>query len=130
MSITYEMMKKLQAVKFRFKEFENLDEKCYIGERYFYKNNEYTIGGISDETPVTEFDIEVLKNGTWLPTTDELMLWLQTKNISLSIKYSADDMYFYSEAVTKDGNVINASGADLQMCIYKAVYKIARCLNG
>ncbi len=58
------------------------------------------------------------------------MMWLQSKEIDVTVKYSVDDTYFYGEAKTKDGAVINGSGPDLKMCIYKLALKTARLTAG
>ena len=131
MSITYEMMKELCKVGFCFENFEKAfqDPICCIGETFYYNGKEYFIGDY-DCSAISENDIEVIKNGTWLPNTDELMMWLQSKEIDVTIKYSDDDTYFYGEAKTKDGAVINGSGPDLEMCIYKLVLKTARLTAG
>lgn len=130
MHITYEMMKTLRDAGFYFENFEKglKDPLCCIGEMFYYNGREYKIG-VTDDSTITESHIEVIKNGTWLPDTDELMMWLQSKEVDVVIRYSDEDMYFYGEAKTKGGAVINGSGPDLKICIYKLALKTAKSMR-
>ena len=127
MSITKEMMEKLLSVGFRFEEFEgHLDGP---GTVFFYNGVEHTLGGAWDGSPVSEEDKKIAREGLWLPDTDHLMLWLERSDVSVDISYSSDDGYFHGTAKTKDGETFEGGGPDLQMCLYKLVFKVCRYFN-
>ena len=127
MSITKQMMDKLLSVGFMFEEFEeNLDGP---GNVFFYNGTEHTIGGAWDGSPVSEEDKKIASEGLWLPDTDHLMLWLERSDVSVDISYSSDEGYFHGTAKTEDGEAFEGGGPDLQMCLYKLVFKVCRHFN-
>ena len=121
------MMKKLMSVGFRFEEFEGHLESP--GEVFFYNGVEHTIGGAWYCSPISEKDKIIAREGLWLPDTDHLMLWLEWHDISVNISYSSKDRYFHGEAKTEDGETFEGGGPDLQMCLYKLVFKVCRHFN-
>ena len=127
MSITKQMMDKLLSVGFRFEEFEeNLDGP---GNVFFYNGTEHTLGGAWDGSPVSEEDKKIAREGFWLPDTDHLMLWLEWRDVSVDISDSSDDGYFHGTAKTEDGEAFEGGGPDIQMCLYKLVFKVCRHFN-
>lgn len=127
MSITKQMMDKLLSVGIRFEEFEeNLDGP---GNVFFYNGVEHTLGGAWNGSPVREEDKKIAREGLWLPDTDHLMLWLERRDVSVDISYSSDEGYFHGTAKTEDGEAFEGGGPDLQMCLYKLVFKVCRHFN-
>ena len=127
MSITKQMMDKLLSVGFRFEEFEeHLDSP---GNVFFYNGTQHTLGGAWDGSPVREEDQKIAREGLWLPDTDHLMLWLERRDVSVDISYSSDEGYFHGTAKTEDGETFEGGGPDLQMCLYKLVFKVCRHFN-
>lgn len=124
MSITKEMMEKLRSVGFKFEELES--NLGHSGEVFYYNGVEHTIGGAWDGSEISEKDKIIARDGLWLPNTDHLMFWLEWRNVSVKISYNSEDRYFYGEAVTEDGNIFTGGGPDLQMCLYKLVFKVSR----
>ena len=127
MSITIEMMDKLLSVGFGFEEIEGPLESP--GNVFFYNGVEHTLGGAWDGSPVSEEDKKIAREGLWLPDTDHLMLWLERRDVSVDISYSSDEGYFHGTAKTKDGEAFEGGGPDLQMCLYKLVFKVCRHFN-
>ena len=124
MSITKEMMEKLLSVGFRFEEFEGHLESP--GEVFFYNGVEHTIGVAWDGSPISEKDKIIAREGLWLPDTNQLMLWLEWHDISVNISYSSEDRYYHGTAKTEDSETFEGGGPDLQMCLYKLVFKVSR----
>ncbi len=125
--MTKEMMEELISVGFRFEEFEgHLDSP---GNVFFYDGVEHTIGGAWDGSPISEYDKIIARDGLWLPDTDHLMLWLRWRNVSVNISCSTEDRYFHGEATMENGVKFTGGGPDLQMCLYKLVFKLCRHLN-
>lgn len=121
------MMDKLLSVGFRFEEFEeHLDSPENV---FFYNGTEHTLGGAWDGSPVSEENKKIAREGLWLPDTDHLMLWLEWRDVSVDISYSSDDGYFHGTSKTKDGEAFEGGGPDLQMCLYKLVFKVCRHFN-
>ena len=127
MSITKEMMDKLLSVGFGFEELEGHLESP--GNVFFYNGVEHTLGGAWDGSPVREEDQKIAREGLWLPDTDHLMLWLERRDVSVDISYSSDEGYFHGTAKTEDGETFEGGGPDLQMCLYKLVFKVCRHFN-
>ena len=127
MSITKEMMDKLLSVGFGFEELEGHLESP--GNVFFYNGTEHTLGGAWDGSPVSEENKKIAREGFWLPDTDHLMLWLERRAVSVDISYSSDEGYFHGTAKTEDGETFEGGGPDLQMCLYKLVFKVCRHFN-
>ncbi len=123
--LTVEMMDNLRKSGFAFPEMEK--ELCNLGNVFYYEGTEHIIGGKCDGTPSSEQDIRIAKEGKWLPTADQLVLWLQWKvDKDITIKYNSEKMYFYSEIQDADGNTYTGSGPDLLCSLYKLILKICR----
>ncbi len=118
------MMEKLLSVGFRFEDSEGHLESP--GNVFFYNGVEHTIGGSWDGSPISEKDKIIARDGLWLPDTDQLMLWLEWHDISVNISYSSEDRYYHGTAKTEDGETFKGGGPDLQMCLYKLVFKVCR----
>ena len=127
MSITKQMMDKLLSVGFGFEELEGHLESP--GNVFFYNGVEHTLGGAWDGSPVSEENKKIAREGFWLPDTDHLMLWLERRDVSVDISYSSDEGYFHGTAKTEDGEAFEGGGPDLQMCLYKLVFKVCRHFN-
>jgi hypothetical protein len=119
------MIDNLRKYGFSFPEIER--ELCNPGNVFFFEGEEYIIGGKCDGTPSSEQDERVAGEGKWLPTTDQLLLWLQWKvDNDITIKYDSAEMYFYSEIQDPDGNTYTGSGPDLLCSLYKLILKILK----
>lgn len=121
------MMDKLLSVGFGFEELEGHLESP--GNVFFYNGTEHTLGGAWDGSPVSEENKKIAREGFWLPDTDHLMLWLERRDVSVDISYSSDEGYFHGTAKTEDVETFEGGGPDLQMCIYKLVFKVCRHFN-
>lgn len=123
--LTVEMIDELRKYGFSFPEIER--ELCNQGNVFFFEGEEYVIGGKCNGTPLSEQDKRASLEGKWLPTTDQLVLWLQWKiNKDVTIKYDSEKMYFYSEIADADGSVQIGSGPDLLCSLYKLILKILK----
>ena len=125
MNLTIEMVTKLQSVGF---EFEQLEHRCSPGKVYYYDNNVYTIGGVWDGTPCSEFEQIIAHNGVWLPEEGDLIRWLELTDHDIEIKYTKS--YYNGKAVDTLGNVFEGGGGDLLCCLYKLIYKICKKSKG
>lgn len=121
--MTKQMLEKLESVGFSMDWY-----KPYVKGpgSVFYFDNEYTIGGRWDGSPISEKDQEIAEKGIWLPQIHHLLMWLDYNEISFKIEFSAENRYFYGTAIDKNGTVFNGSGPDFEMCLYKLIFKISR----
>lgn len=123
--LTVEMIDNLRKYGFSFPKIER--ELCNSGNVFFFEGEEYIIGGKCDGTPSSEQDERVAGEGKWLPTTDQLLLWLQWKvDKDITIKYDSAEMYFYSEMQDANGITYTGSGPDLLCSLYKLILKILK----
>ena len=124
MNLTIDMVTNLKKYGFSFEQFEH---ECSPGLAYYFNNCEYIIGGKCDESPCRDEDQHISQKGIWLPDEAHLMLWLQWKqNCDVTIKYIAEERYFYGKCITSDAVEINGNGPDLLCCLYKLVLKICK----
>lgn len=123
--LTVEMIDNLRKYGFSFPEIER--ELCNPGNVFFFEGEEYVIGGKCNGTPLSEQDKIASLEGKWLPTTDQLLLWLQWKlDKDITVKYHSAEKYFYSEIQDSDGNTYTGSGPDLLCSLYKLILKILK----
>ena len=123
MAITKEMLEKLRSVGWSFGEYE---KTVGLGQVFHYQGVEHTIGGSWDASSLSEEDQTIIREGIWLPNTDDLMYWLWCEGVSVKISCTAGDGYFHSEGILSTGECLTGGGPDLQMCLYKLVFKVAR----
>ena len=125
MNLTYNMMEKLRAVGFEFKQLEHM---CSPGMTFFHDGCEYTVGGAWDGSECTAIAQKIAREGMWLPDEGDLARWLELTDHKMEIRY--EDFYYYGKATDSFGNAFEGSGPDLLCCLYKMIYKICRKANG
>lgn len=125
MTLTLDMMLNLKKHGFTFEQFEH---DCNVGMSFFLDHCEQVIGGKCDgTTQYSKNDLTLSQKGQWLPDESHLMLWLQwQQNFNITIRYIANEQYFYAIAQNTKDETFQGSGPDLLCCLYKLVLKICK----
>ena len=123
--LTLEMVEKLRSVGFSFPQFE----QCDIGKTYFFNGKEYTVGGFWGKNTYYEYEQMIAQKGVWLPDANDLFEWLKLTGHSVTVNYKSDERYYYGEAENGTGQFFKGSGADIECCLYKLIFKICRDSN-
>ncbi|MBE6585212.1 MAG: hypothetical protein E7645_01650 [Ruminococcaceae bacterium] len=124
MAITKEMLEKLRNYNFSFGEYEKYTDGP--GNVYYYEGMAHTIGGAWDGSPLSKADRKIIEEGIWLPSTEDLMIWLQKEKVSITISYDAKQGCFCGECVTETNEHFDDVGSNMQTCLYNLVFKVAR----
>lgn len=94
--------------------------------RFFYKDDEYLIGGNSLDD-FSETDRLVAKNGCWLPDESQLLKWLQNCDFDVTVQWNAATSYFSVFASAEDkGTQFTGGGITLVDALAKIIYKICK----
>ena len=86
MNININQAEELYKLGFTFKHYQ---ENIHKGMVFYYNNNELIIGGNSQED-LSDSDLEVVRNGIWLPSSWHLFEWLRNNDFAFYIKYEGD----------------------------------------
>lgn len=89
MSINIYEATKLYELGFTYKHYQNNIEKGMV---FFYNDSEWVLGG-DTESDLSESDIKIIANGTWIPSDSHLIEWLQDNDFSF---YILNDDGFYA----------------------------------
>lgn len=90
------LAKELYEMGFSFYYLQNNPQK---GMAYYYNEREWIIGGDIEEN-FTVNETTVIQNGIWLPSTDELIDWLQNNKFIFNIYYpTIENMGIYVNCI-------------------------------
>jgi len=85
MNINISRAKKLYDKGFTYRFYQ---DNPHVGMVFYYNGNERILRG-DDNGELTENDLEIVKNGIWLPSSIHLMYWLMENEFSFEIIHNS-----------------------------------------
>lgn len=89
MSINILEARKLYELGFTYRHYQNNPEK---GMMFYHNDSEWILGG-DTEADLSESDIKIIAEGTWIPSDFHLIEWLKDNDFSF---YILNDDGFYA----------------------------------
>lgn len=103
-------------------------DRVYPQDIYEYKNTTWVIGGrIVPETTLL-CEEEVYSQGIWVPSTDDLITWLEDTNCKFIISY--DNSIYRIEVVTNENHKFKEKGYSVEWSLFKVICKILKAFGG
>lgn len=116
-----------ELIKLGFKRSHYIDEVAPF-DIYYYEDTEWAVGGkIFPNSNLTSPE-EVYKQGTWLPTTYDLLTWLEENNCVFSITNNGQG--YKIEVTDSEGNIYKAKAGTSEHVLYNVIIKILQKHGG
>ncbi|MEW9677687.1 hypothetical protein ABRT01_16140 [Lentibacillus sp. L22] len=125
MSLTSTDIEKL--FKLGFKRPEYADD-VYPQDVYEYQNATWTVGGRIAPSSYLLCDEEIYKQGTWIPSLEDYIIWLEENNCTFNLSF---DGFSYKVLVTcVNEQNYKGKGVSLEVGLFNVTIQILRDFGG
>ena len=120
--ISLNVLQKLKASGFSYPEYEHFLNN---GMLFYYQGDEYLIGGYSKGN-FSEQDIEVAKNGVWIPEASQLLSWLAHTDFCTTITNDGEGCYKVQATDLVNGSIYYGRDLTFANALAVVIKKICR----
>ena len=125
MSLTKENAELLFGLGFKRQSYA---EKTYPTDIFEHKGDTWCVGGRIVPNTNLCCDEEIYNNGTWIPSLEDLLLWLRDNECIFTLSYNGNG--FKIEIVDNEKRNYKAKGGTAEFAIFNGIVKILKNYGG